>query len=152
MKLHEESRHRMIDKDTIFRYITGGRGVVTLEAPSGKSHTYAFRKPLNSSEFPEYIVFVYAVHEKEKLFYIGMMEDGWFRLTKNSRFLNDTEIVRGARYIMKLSRNGAENSKMKLYHEGVCCRCGRPLDAKDSIERGVGKTCLKLLEEGFHVS
>lgn len=145
IKLNEQYRHRMIDRDIIHRYIIGGRGIVTLEAPSGKSHTYAFKRPINASEFPDDVIFVYAVHDKEKLFYIGMMEGLNFRLTHNSRFLEDTEIVRGAQYIVKMaSYEGlAERSKMNLYHEGICCRCGRPLTSEKSIEEGAGPKCLR---------
>lgn len=149
IRLNEEYRHQMTDNSIICRYINGGRGVVTLEAPSGKSHTYMFRKPINSSEFPEDVVFVYAVHDKEKLFYIGMIEDRYFRLTRNSRFLEDTEIVKGAKYIMRMAYipHHAEQSSMKLYHEGICCRCGRPLTTEKSVDAGVGKKCEQLLEE-----
>lgn len=145
IKLNEQYRHRMIDRDIIHRYIIGGRGIVTLEAPSGKSHTYAFKRPVNASEFPDDVIFVYAVHDKEKLFYIGMMEGLNFRLTHNSRFLEDTEIVRGAQYIVKMaSYEGlAERSKMNLYHEGICCRCGRPLTSQKSVEEGAGPKCLR---------
>ena len=145
IKLNEQYRHRMIDRDIIHRYIIGGRGIATLEAPSGKSHTYAFKRPLNASEFPDDVIFVYAVHDKEKLFYIGMMEGLNFRLTHNSRFLEDTEIVRGAQYIVKMAsyHNLAARSKMKLYHEGICCRCGRLLTSEKSIEEGAGPKCLK---------
>lgn len=145
IKFNESYRHQMTDRNIIHRYIIGGRGIVTLEAPSGKSHTYAFKRPLNASEFPDDVIFVYAVHDKEKLFYIGMMEGLNFRLTHNSRFLEDTEIVRGAQYIVKMASYNdlASRSKMKLYHEGICCRCGRPLTSEKSVEQGAGPKCLK---------
>lgn len=144
MKYDLDSRHLMTDSSTIWRYITGGRGVVTLEAPSGKSHTYLFRKPIATSEFPDDVIFVYAVHE-DKRFYVGMLEGKFFRLTRNSRFLPDTEIVKGASYIVKMAINPGLKSRMKLYHLGICCRCGRKLTTKKSMEEGVGPKCKKCL-------
>lgn len=146
LTLNSESRCRMLDQDIIHRYIHGGRGIVTLEAPSGKSHMYAFYRPKNDSIFPEDIIFVYAVHDRCKLYYIGMLGGDCFRLTHNSRYLSDTEIVKGAKYIVNMSNvvGFAQRSKMKLFHEGVCCRCGRALKTEKSLQQGIGSKCLKL--------
>lgn len=141
IRFNSKFRTQITDSDVIKQYILGGKGIVTLEAPSGNSHTYAFFKPRNGSEFPEDIRFVYAVHEKKKLFYIGMIEQGRLRLTRNSRFLADTEIVKGAFYIMKMANNPLLRTPMKLYHEGVCCRCGRPLTDEKSLKYGIGRSC-----------
>ena len=141
--LNKQFRTQITDSHILHRYIHGGRGILTLEAPSGKSHTYAFRKPNNASEFPDDVIFVYALHDECKLFYIGMMENGIFRLTHHSRFLEQNEIVKGAKYIVKLSHKPKFNSPMKLYHEGICCRCGRPLTAESSLKQGIGKNCKK---------
>lgn len=139
-KINESSRCQLNTSEAIRNYIFGGRGVVTLLSPSGEHHTYAFRKPKRDDEYPEDVLFVYALHDKQKLFYIGMIENGRFRLTKASRFLPDTPIVKGARYIMKMSTFDME-TPMKLYHEGICARCGRPLTNPDSIEIGIGPKC-----------
>lgn len=140
MKTFPDSQGVLRDPEIILNYILSGRGVVTLESPSGKCHTYAYYKPRNPNDFPDDILFVYAVHGGNKLFYIGMIEGTKFRLTRNSRFLEDTEIVRGARYIMRMATSSF-NTPMKLYHEGVCCRCGRKLIAPDSIKTGIGPKC-----------
>lgn len=142
MKLYPESRHLLEGVEDISRYIYGGKGVVTLLSPTGVQHTYAFQKPRDSDEFPDDVRFVYAVHDNCKLFYIGMVENGEFRLTKRSRFLNDTEIVRGARYIWKMANMSFE-TPMKLYHEGMCARCGRQLTSEHSKIHGFGKDCLR---------
>lgn len=140
MKLYSESSCRLTDKDTIRKYILGGRGVVTLKSPSGVHHTYVFRRPKNPTEFPDDVLFVYALHDKNKLFYIGMIESGKFRLTKSSRFLSDTPIVKGAFYIMKMASHNF-NTSMELYHEGMCSVCGRQLTNPKSILSGVGPKC-----------
>lgn len=142
-KTYPENRGQLKDRESIHRYIHGGRGIVTLEAPSGNSHSYMFARPVNKSTFPDDVLFVYAAHNNEKLFYLGMMEGESFRLTKHSRFLEDTEIVRGAKYIVSMSKSLtlAENTPMKLYHEGMCARCGRPLTSEKSIEHGMGSKC-----------
>lgn len=145
IKINARCRHQMTDCNIIYSYIHGGKGIVTLEAPSGKSHMYAFYKPRNSDEFPNDVIFVYAVHNLQKLFYVGMIEQDRFRVTRHSRFLEDNEIVKGASYIMKMAQGKITKSPMKLYHEGICCRCGRPLTHEKSVKQGIGSRCNKLL-------
>lgn len=141
---HEYSR-RITDQNILRRYVLGGRGVLTLLNPETKiHHTYTFRRPDDASPYPNDILFVYAVHNNSKLLYVGMVESGLFRLTKNSRFISDTPIVRGARYIMRLISDDHVFSitKMQIYHEGVCAICGRPLTGEHSLEEGVGPKCI----------
>lgn len=148
MKLHHESSHQFTSSAMLNQYILGGRAVVTLESPQGKKHTYVYAIPRNSESFPPDVRFVYALHDGVKEFYIGMIEMDQFRLTRNSRFLPDTEIVKGARYIEQLRHLQAfmDKSPMKIYHEGICARCGRKLVDPKSIERGFGPKCRKKME------
>ena len=123
----------------------GGKGVITMISPSGNSHQYLFSRPINQDDFPDDIRFVYALHE-DKRFYVGMIEQGRFRLTRNSRFTPDTEIVRGAHYFMKMiSDERIQKSPMTLVHGDRCCKCGRKLDSKFGRIHGCGKKCFKKL-------
>lgn len=150
-RLYPESSRKLVGAEAIRNYIYGGRGVVTLKAPSGKSHTYIFAKPKNEDVFPDDVLFVYALHEGVKQFYVGMVEKGRFRLTRHSRFLHDTEIVKGAYYIMKMATTPELDTPMELYHNGMCCFCGRQLTSEKSIDIGIGPRCKKLrLEYSKH--
>ena len=135
------------DINVLRNYIHGGKGVIKLESPSKLSHTYMFSKPNNESDFPENYIFVYAVHNNKK-YYVGLMENDKFRLTKNSMFLEDTDIVKGAKYIVNLMNNVNKfnQRKMTLYHCGCCARCGRELTSADSRLQGFGKKCYKKFE------
>ena len=149
IKVYPESSRRLRSSQLIYNYIMGGRGIVKLEAPSGNHHYYMFQKPAETDAFPDDVLFVYAVHDFKKKFYIGMIEDGKFRLTRNSRFLADTDIVKGAHYIMKMARYEAlaESTPMKLYHMGRCARCGRELTTEKSMACGIGPKCRKRLKD-----
>ena len=140
---------RLTTAQDINRFIHGGKGICTLEAPWGTNHTYLFAKPENSDVFPDDVVFVYAVHES-KHFYIGMIEQNKFRLTRNSRFLADNEITKGAAYIVKMANSEAlvRDTPMVLYHNGRCARCGRMLPTTLDRENktGFGRKCLKYVE------
>lgn len=144
LHIYPESSHILSDCNTIYRYCMGEQGVVTLQNPKTlKHHTYLFKKPNDIEAFPDDVRFVYAVHDGQKLYYVGMIEQDSFRLTRASRFGNHTEIVRGARYIMRMMKDPKTLENMDLYHAGVCCMCGRQLTSPKSIESGIGPKCRK---------
>lgn len=145
-KTYPEYSHELVGSERIKNYIYGGKAVVTLKSPSGVHHTYVFEKPLEPTQFPNDVIFVYALHGKGTQFYIGMIENEKFRLTKHSRFINDAPIVKGARYIMRMIHYPNLKTPMKLYHEGTCSVCGRPLTHPKSLEFGMGYKCRKHLE------
>lgn len=147
-KVYPDSSQQFKSSELITNYIYGGRGIMKLEAPSGVHHYYMFQKPADRDAFPDDVIFVYAIHNFEKKFYLGMIEQGKFRLTRNSRFLPDTDIVKGAFYIMKMSHSQELVTKtpMKLSHMGMCARCGRELTTDKSIQNGIGPKCRKRLE------
>lgn len=148
-KVYPDSSQQFKSSELITNYIYGGRGIMKLESPSGTHHYYMFQKPADRDAFPDDVVFVYAIHNFEKKFYLGMIEQGKFRLTRNSRFLPDTDIVKGAFYIMKMSYSQqlVDKTPMKLSHMGMCARCGRELTTDKSIHNGIGPKCRKRLED-----
>lgn len=149
--LYSESRCKLTSSKDIYDYCMGGHGVVTLESPSGVHHTYYYKRPNNLDVFPDDTRFVYAVHTVNgisKHFYLGMIEGDHFRLTRNSRFDCYADIVKGAFYIDKMMHNQSlvDSTPMNLYHEGMCCVCGRKLTSPNSIKSGVGPKCRKRIE------
>ena len=135
----------MLDSRTICRYIHAGKGEVTLVSPqSNKAHTYLFAKPNDERQFPENTIFVYTLHDGHKI-YLGMLDGNGFRMTARSRFDADTEVVKGARYIVAMSirQDLVDKKKMNLYHSGRCCLCGKKLSGQAGLKHGIGKLCLK---------
>lgn len=46
----------------------------------------------------------------------------------------------------------ADNDKLAIYHEGTCCKCGRPLTVPHSIDTGIGPDCYeKMLASSIKV-
>ena len=143
---HELDRYQITSKEALRNCMYGGQGLVCLVAPSNKAHTYKFSKPKNSDEFPDDIIFVSVLHET-KYFYIGMIERSRFRLTKNSRFNEDTESVKGAKYLMQMVNDDDffTSAKMRVFHSGRCAVCGRKMRSEKAIRYGVGPKCLRRL-------
>ena len=143
LHIHPELRTEICKPDDIKHYVYAGKSVVTLQSPTNVSHTYYFKRPDISAGFPPDVLFVYVIHEGQTLFYLGMIEQGKFRVTKASRFLPDTPVVIGVHRILKMC--SFYDYQMKLYHEGTCGRCGRKLTGATSRERGIGPSCFKKL-------
>jgi len=133
---------KITDSRMLYDYIRGGKAELTLIGPAGTAHTYLFMSPRSADEFPPDIRFVYVLHD-DKRFYIGMIEQNTFRCTARSRFNEDAETVKGAKYIVRLANNQLllSTTPMKLYQSGRCARCGRLLDSESGIRRGFGKKC-----------
>ena len=144
---HQLDRYQITEHDALRNCMLGGKGLICLVSPSTKAHTYRFNKPRNSADFPDDVIFVSVLHEN-KYFYIGMIERKKFRLTRNSRFEEDTESVRGAKFLVGLlnDENAFKSTKMKMYHSGRCAVCGRKLNSQRAIKCGVGGKCLAKLK------
>ena len=141
----------MTNSEIIYRYLHGGNGEVTLVSPrTFKAHSYVFARPSNVIQFPENTIFVYVLHEGHRM-YLGMLDGSGFRLTGKSTFGEDTESVKGARYIVKMAnrQDVVDKKAMHLYHSGRCCKCGRPLSSSKAMKLGIGRCCLKMYNESL---
>ena len=155
MRIHlfPEYSTTFTSQENLYQYLYGGQAIVTLESPSGVKHTYSYEAPINRNSFPDDVRFVYAVHFEDddlhsreyKKFYLGMIENDDFRMTRNSRFTYNSPIMKGAFYIEKMrkSQEFLAQSSMSIYHNGTCGMCGSKITAGKSLMRGFGRTCYK---------
>ena len=142
---YHECSSKLDGKDNIKNYVLQGRGVVTLKSPTGKHHSYFFKKPVHESNFPEGTRFVYTLGSGAIWHYTAMLEYDHkiIRPTFNSYYSELTEEFQGAKYIVKMMNKDMSNSPMELYHEGVCANCGRKLTNPKSLKTGFGPKCYK---------
>lgn len=134
-------KYELKGAETIRRFITGGRAIVTLTSPTTKSYTYLIKTPANESQFDAGTLFVYVITHNKQWFYVGMITPQFeFKLTFHSNWSDSHEITKGFRYIMNMAKTDGE-WKMKLYHVGRCARCGRKLTDYKSIMAGMGPKC-----------
>ena len=143
--LNSAKSHELIGTENIYRYMTGGHAVVTLLSDSGKHHTYSFNAPTNKKP-GEDTLFIRTLVADGEWGYVGMYKNRDFHFTAKSQYKADSEIVKGAAFIIRLMlQEGFYNPKMHLFHEGVCSRCGRPLTNPASIALGIGPQCAAML-------
>lgn len=150
MKLNEDFRGELSPEHRR-QYVLGGRAVVTLSQkdPDGEKHrTYFIQETPDSKErdslySKKFFVKVLVV---DSYMYIGMLELRneilSFRTTAKSH--KDLKAINGFDWLMKHLEQDFTH-RVRLYHEGVCSRCGRSLTNPDSIERGIGPICIGLM-------
>ena len=118
MLLNTIMSHELVGTENIYRYMTGGHAVVTLQSDSGVHHTYMFKAP-NNRKKGEDTMFVSTLVGGNEWVYVGMYKNRDFRLTKASKFGRESAIVKGVAFIMRLMlKEGFHNEHMHLYHEG----------------------------------
>lgn len=144
--LHHENSAELKGSQRIREYILGGNGIVTLLSPSRKWRTYRFELPRMKSKYPNGTLFVYVKMKHDHWAYVGMLSDSHqsFRSTRGSRFSWTSPEYKGALYLTHMMYKDFE-TPMKVFHEGVCGVCGRPLTRPKSIESGIGPICRKKL-------
>lgn len=138
-------------------FLTAGKATVTLENTSTKKHqTYRITRGKKTQQFPDPALFVSVMTgaDNESTYsYMGVLAEDLseLRLTKRSRFMQDSLAVLGFRYLLRRVASQIPDSEMiKVHHSGRCGRCSRLLTHPDSIESGIGPECGKHVHPGYH--
>ena len=77
--------------------------------------------------------------------YVGLLDARGFRLTAASGFTSESLAVKAFAYFWRSVTSGREDIPpgLTVHHEGRCGACGRALKVSDSVDIGMGSTCLK---------
>ena len=129
--------------EDIARFILGGDATFTVVSKkTGKRYTYKVRLPEDGK-----VYFVGLLTSPDDYQYLGILDGegdyGTFRLTKKSRMKDDSPPVKTFRWVFDKAMRGDTKltEQVEFWHEGQCCRCGRPLTVPESIAAGIGPVC-----------
>ena len=131
----------------LLNFIQGGKAYVTLLSLTTNVHyTYEIvkaKKHNNPSFGDTYFVSV-LFNEKDEYTYVGYIRNNQFMYgSGKSLFAADAPSILAFRYLLSLAVENRESAKIKLFHSGKCCRCGRKLTHPESLETGIGPECGK---------
>lgn len=135
---------KQLETSRIKSYVLAGNAVITLESGiTGKHFTYKithsknddnlyFVKCLRGADNSTDYTYIGCYYADTKYFYPdkkykGIETYGW---PKSLQAIN---------YLFRFLDNVPD--KLKVYHEGKCCVCGRRLTTPESIELGIGPEC-----------
>ena len=125
-----------------------GNSLITLESDATNKHfTYKIQRSVNDDNL--YFIKTLRGPDNEKDYrYIGcyFSDTGTFvveKTYKNMPSFDWPKSIQAIRYFLNYIDNLPD--KLHVYHNGRCCRCGRILTTPESIKRGLGPECEKLV-------
>jgi hypothetical protein len=126
------------------KYILSGKAIfIVTNEKTGTRIKYKALKWYNNSWKIGLMVEDYLHRYCESFEFLGMIYDGQFRVTEDSRFNEMSSIIiEFSRFWDNLSKHKIPEH-IKIYHEGKCGCCGRPLTGPKSMVTGVGPVCVK---------
>lgn len=137
--------HRFADKASATAFTLAGNATLTLESlKSGQHYTYRVKqaKDRQTQELVPNLYFVNLLTQGNadagEFTYLGIIREGIFNLTKNSRMNAQSGPVAAFNYYW---RSTAIPEQLVVRHEGKCGRCGRTLTVPSSIDAGLGPEC-----------
>jgi hypothetical protein len=144
-------------------FLLAGKAIFTVEIPEQdraakkaegldvKPHyTFKVEKKAATAGFPEtYFVHLLTGPDNTKSYtYLGVLnaKTGVIRTSAKSNFKEDSVPFRLVNYVVSsLIEGQALRAGYNLHHEGRCGKCGLPLTTPESVERGIGPECWKVV-------
>ena len=139
---------QFVSPELALRYILGGKGRVTIRSQkTGARYTYKCSQPKKlwrrgGEDFYPTFVKVLSRHDntaESSYMFIGLI--GWDERMYACRGSHpDAPSYKALDWVLAQLGKGEFNGA-DIWHEGVCCRCGRTLTVPESIMAGLGPIC-----------
>lgn len=128
-------------------FVLAGNATITLESlKTGTHFTYRIKEKCDDNQPSIWFVNLLSGPDNENDFrYLGLIRDGRFMLTKNSKISSDAPSFKAWNYFWNLGDNGDIPSQLVIHHEMRCGRCNRTLTVPESILRGIGPDCAAMM-------
>lgn len=128
------------------QFIYGGNAIFTVSNGKGKHYTFKVRQKEGSPYF------VSVLSRPERYVYMGILTNGQLKLTKKSKFKDTSQCIQVFNWSLNMIRQIQVNQKKlpkgyRIIHEGKCCRCGRTLTTPESVKKGIGPECEKMINK-----
>lgn len=95
------------------------------------------------------IWFVYASENGKDWKYMAVInsEHKYF-IGDKTEFAFTSTVIKSFDFVWKLALIKKDDDRISLWHDGVCSMCGLQLTDEVSVERGIGPTCFKKIQNG----
>lgn len=144
-------------------FLVAGDATFTVEIPQwyqdehdvNPHYTFNLRRKIeDGSKTPIFASMLAGPNNETDYVYLGICTEssGEIRLTKKSKLTADSYPVKIlSRVLARIFANqnaAIEIAGFSVHHCGQCGRCGRALTTPESIKRGIGPECYRLMQEG----
>ena len=152
------STSNLLDQKTqALKFMLAGKATFTFKSlKSGKHFTYKITAPKDKDKdagSPIYFVSVLTGSDNNSSYtYLGCIKNA---TTSNPVYVHGVKSPIGATaesnvvfsFVWNFLIKGQICSAMEIWHEGMCCRCGRKLTTPESIAAGIGPECMSHKEK-----
>ena len=145
----KRERRELTEKDWQREFLLAGNAVFTIEnTETGNRFTYKVRRKENVDHWEKlhFVMVLTGPDNTSDYTYIGtIFKAEKFRSTRGSAVAENAPSFKAFKWLWEQLGNGGPGlpEKVKFWHEGRCCRCGRVLTVPESIERGLGPECAR---------
>jgi hypothetical protein len=125
------------------KFFSAGNAKFTVSNPKGERYTFRIGRKEETQPF--FVSLMTGPDNESSFTYMGIFNpaNNEVRLTRKSRYTEDTLPVKVVRWALKAVSANKVPEGYTIQHSGKCCRCGRTLTTPESIERGWGPECDK---------
>jgi hypothetical protein len=132
------------------RFMLAGNAIFTIDNGKGEHFTFRMSQPEGAlNRLDSYFLSVLTGPDNNRDYtYMGIFDAHWCNLiaTKGSKITTEAKSWKVAAWLMKVIWSGRNlPDGYVIRHEGRCGRCGRRLTVVQSIDRGIGPECEKLM-------
>lgn len=148
----KELRGELTTAERITSFVKAGNAVITLQSVKTEQRfTFKITKPEEQKGPASYFVSLLNGPDNTRNYqYMGIVRNELagerFTLTRNSKITSEAPSYRAFEYFWRaivMQKRPQEQWGLRVWHEGRCGRCGRPLTVPESIESGFGPECIK---------
>ena len=129
----------------ILRYMKAGRGKVTISnEETGNRYTFKFSKgQARTNSEMIFVKLLTGANNESDYTYVGVLTDNGIKLTSASKVTAEAPSYKAFNWVIRHLSALDKYPQVKVYHEGVCGKCGRALTTPESIKSGIGPECGK---------
>jgi hypothetical protein len=132
-----------LENNDIKTFIFAGKAIFTItNTNTGNRFTYKVRKAKDSDIY--FVSVLTGSDNTNDYSFIGYIKKGLFYSSKKSRISSEATSFKVFSWF--INNINKIPSIVQVLHEGKCGRCGRKLTTPESIERGIGPECVKLMQ------
>ena len=154
--MKKESNYMFENVEDIKKFIVSGNAIFTLESKvTGNWFTYKIKRMKNADEkSPLFVSVLTGCDNEESYTYMGAIfnyDNLYFKSTQKSKIGIDALSYKAFSFFFNLLILNQTHKDMRIYHKGICGRCGRSLTTPDSLLHGLGPECYGLTNKVYEV-
>jgi hypothetical protein len=134
---------KSLKTEDIKSFIFAGKSIFTiLNTKTGNRFTFKINKSKNNDIY--FVSVLSGSNNETDYTFFGYIKSNNLHLSKKTTFTSETTSFKVFDWFLKNHNNLP--SFIDVLHMGKCGRCGRTLTTPESIERGIGPECSRLMK------